>query len=100
MLTVIGQFERDGGRTTTLVVLDGGSRRGARSSVTAGRAVGHAVDDVQVGLFGGRNVEMSDGEGILIGAGTRAGRRAGTGTARERGARRAARAARAATRAT
>lgn len=66
MVTVVRQLEGDRGSTTTLVVSHGSSGRRARSSVAAGRTIGHAVNDVHIGILVGGDVEMSDREATLV----------------------------------
>lgn len=68
MVTVVGQLEGDGGSTTTLVIGDGSSSRRARSGVAARGTVGHAVNNVHIGILVGGNVEVGDGEAALVGA--------------------------------
>lgn len=81
MVTVVGEFERDRGSTTTLVVLHISTRRRARSGVAARRSIRHAVDDVQIGVLVGRDMEVVDREAaIMRTTGERRGRVTGTDT--------------------
>lgn len=87
MLTIVGQLEVNRRSTTTLVVADHGTSGVAGSGVLASRSIGHAVDDVQVGILIGSNVEVGHREAALIRAtGERRSRRGGARRARGAGA--------------
>lgn len=74
MVTVIRESEVDRDGTAALVIGDHAALGRARSSVPAGRAIGHVVDDVQIGLLGCRHVQVSDRETTVLPA-AREGRR-------------------------
>jgi hypothetical protein len=60
----VGEWNRDG--TTTLGVLDDGTTSAARNTVLADRAVGHVVVAVNIGVEGGWDVHLGDGELVLL----------------------------------
>jgi hypothetical protein len=60
--------EGDRNGTTTLSVLDDGTTSIARDAVLANRAVRHVVVAVNVGVVGGRDMHLGDGELVLLAA--------------------------------
>jgi hypothetical protein len=75
ILRSLGVLEAHGGGTTALVVADLGALGRARSNVTAGGTIGHAIDDVHVGLLGGGEMQLANGEPLfLLAAGELGGR--------------------------
>lgn len=63
--TTAAQQLKPNGRSTTALLIDnlGGVVRPARRSVLAARAVGHAIDDLDICALGGGQVQGVDREG-------------------------------------
>ena len=69
LFAVLGQFEVNRDSTAALLVGDVGLVRSAEGNIPATRAVGHVIDNIDLGLLRGRQVEVGDGEFILPFAG-------------------------------
>lgn len=70
LFAVFGQFEVNRDRAAALLVGDVGFLRRAEGNIPATRAIGHVIDNINLGLLRGRQVEVGDGEFILPFAGT------------------------------
>jgi hypothetical protein len=55
----------NGRGAAALVIGNGSTSSRAGSSLVALFSIGHVVDDQQIGIFGGRDLEISDREVIL-----------------------------------
>ena len=52
-----GQLKADRGSASTLLIGDLCALRGAKSGISAAGTVGHAIDDMEIGLFRGREMQ-------------------------------------------
>lgn len=53
----LGQLKTDRGSPSTLLIGDFCALRGAKSGISAAGTIGHAIDDMKIGLLRGREMQ-------------------------------------------